>query len=75
MSEKGFTRPIGTRFNCIGVELEVVENTQGPDGYCIGCYFDGACHDCGNEVFGCRGCCSDYTRTDGKDVIFKVVKS
>lgn len=70
------TRPIGSKFLCNGVELEVVENTCGPDGYCGGqnfeCYFDGHCD---NKDFICRGTCSSYTRSDGKDVYFRRVKS
>lgn len=70
------TRPIGSHFNCNGVELEVVENFYGPDGYCgrltEPCYFDEVCYKSESEHL-CRGCCSNYTRTDGKDVYFRRV--
>ena len=76
MKNEMLTRPIGTRFNCCGVVLEVVENTLGPDGFCGGendhCYFDDGCD---KDMFECRGCCSNYTRSDGKDVYFKEVES
>lgn len=73
------TRPIGTRFNYNGVELEVVENTLAPDNFCGGesdpCYFWNECAKRNYDIVKCRGCCGDFTRTDGKDVYFKEVKS
>ena len=77
---KTITRPIGSRLYCDGVELIVVENTAGVEGYCgtevDPCYFanrhgDGVCTmDC--SIF---GLCSSYARSDGKDVYFREVKS
>lgn len=74
------TRPIGSRIYCDGVELIVVENTSGIKGYCgtevDPCYFanrngDGLCAmDCS-----ICGCCYSCSRSDGKDVYFREVKS
>lgn len=76
MSKDRFTRPVGSHFKCCGVELVVVENTHGPDGYCGGeedpCYFEGGeCTKCSDIL----GHCSNYIRDDCKDVYFKEVKS
>lgn len=70
------TRPIGSRFKYNDVELEVVENTIGPEGYCDRghCYFEEDCSTI-DECFLCRGLCSNYSRSDGRDVYFKEVKS
>lgn len=72
------TRPIGSHFKCNGVELVVVENTRGVDGYCGGevfpCYFGDNCSGRDKDMLFCRGCCSDLTRTDGKDVYFREVE-
>lgn len=62
------SRPIGSRFTYNGVELEVVENTHGSDGYCKGCYFE---EKCDSVSFVIRGFCSNFTRTDCRDVIFR----
>ena len=68
------TRPIGSRFKCNGVELEVVENLLGSDGFCEGCYFDevGCWND---EYLQIRGNCSYFVRDDCKDVCFRRVRS
>lgn len=74
------TRPIGSHFNCDGVELVVVENTDGIEGYCgteiEPCYFANRHGDglCTMENAIC-GCCYGFSRSDGKDVYFREVKS
>lgn len=69
------TRPIGSHFNCNGVELVVVENTLGIEGYCgpeeDPCFFAG-CLCTWKEIC---GSCSKLSRNDGRDVYFKEVKS
>lgn len=72
---KYITRPVGSHFNYEGIELVVVENTNGPDGYCGGeedpCFFtDGFFCMKHSEVC---GHCSKYARDDYKDVYFKEV--
>lgn len=75
---KFITRPIGSKFRCNGVELEVVENTRGAEGYCgrldCRCYFDDFCGTSEDSLL-CRGTCSNFSRADGKDVYFKEVES
>ena len=80
MSRNTNTRPIGSRFLCNDVLIEVVENTRGCDGWCGGIEED--CNFSRKGDYGCNkvdfvgvGRCSSFDRSDGKDVYFKEVKS
>lgn len=80
MSRNTITRPIGSRFLCNGVLLEVVENTRGYDGWCGGkediCYFSRkGGYGCDKVDYVGVGRCSSLDRSDGKDVYFREVKS
>ena len=69
------TRPIGERFRCDGVLLEVVEDTHEPPP-CAGCYFgekkDNGLYPLHNNPV--TGNCSSSGRTDHREVIFKRIK-
>lgn len=67
------TRPIGSRFKCKGVEIEVVKNDDGPDGCAESCYFFK--NGCWKEAdLQSRGACVCYLRDDFTNVIFREVK-
>lgn len=72
---KFITRPIGSKFLCNGVELEVVNNTSYPKSLCVGCYFDADCDTCTNKFREITGSCSGFSREDCADVYFKEVNS
>lgn len=67
------TMPIGERFECENVMLEVVYS---PNFFCDGCYWQNRGRSCDllGYVVGC-GACDQGARSDGKNVIFKEVES
>lgn len=63
------TRPVGERFDCDGMVLEVVEYDSNKEGCgCWDCAFYGNCFY--NEI---AGSCRWHKRSDGTDVIFKKI--
>lgn len=58
---------IGETFKYEGKKLQVKEMAIG----CKGCFFDGQCNECPKEKV---GDCSEYSRSDHKNVIFVEVK-
>ena len=61
-------RKIGETFKYEGKKLQVKEMTI----CCNGCFFDGQCNECPKEKV---GDCSEYGRSDHKNVIFVEVKN
>ena len=65
-------RKIGERFDYDGVTLEVVEVKNS---FCTGCYFYNKKIECEERVVrNTIGCCGEYSRGDGKIVIFRKVE-
>lgn len=69
--EDWITRPIGEKFDCNGVPLEVVEEGEVA---CEGCYFRHPQFCCHCDIMAIIGLCSAIERDDEKDVIFKEVE-
>ena len=65
------TRPIGEKFDCNGVRLEVIEEG---DFACEGCYFHYTQFCCDEDITDTLGPCTSSCRDDEKDVIFKKVE-